>query len=435
MGIVSGFVVWNACAVIVAGLWLARHAMIHYALRRRRSLRSGVTVRSPDPAPRLTVLVAAKDEEENIEPCLVSLLAQDYPALEIIAIDDRSTDRTPLILDRLARAAPDRLQVVHVDHLPDGWFGKNHAMHVGVRQATGEYLCFIDADCRQTAPDCLTVAMAHAGEYGIDFLCLLPVLETPTFWERVLQPVCGGALLAWFPPNKVNKRRTRVAYANGMFMLLRRSAYERIGGHQSVRDAINEDIRLARRTKEAGLRLRVVENEDLYVTRMYRSFTGSCRGWARIFHGCLESVPKLVLSLVSTVLHGVLPFTCLLIAVGGWLAAPAETRAQWATSLGAWGVVAVLALSGMSRLFRVFRVPVGYVAAYPLGAVVLSGMLFSAILKTVGLSSTTWRGTTYHRSQAITGVAASTRATIGSDGAVGPAVGPVEGVPFTGRGV
>ncbi|MBP9025006.1 MAG: glycosyltransferase, partial [Phycisphaerae bacterium] len=228
--------------------------------------------------PSLSVVVAAKDEEQNIARCIDGLLAQDYPRLQVIIANDRSRDRTPQIIDDYARRDP-RLTAVHVRELPAGWFGKNNAMREAMQQATGELLCFSDADCAYDSPLLLRAAVSFARREGIEFLSVLPRLEANSLWEKVIQPVAGAIMVFWFPPQKVNDPRCREAYANGAFMLMTRRAYEAIGGHEYAKATLNEDMHMARQAKRVGVRLQVLQSAGLYRVRMYTGLKQIWRGW------------------------------------------------------------------------------------------------------------------------------------------------------------
>jgi cellulose synthase/poly-beta-1,6-N-acetylglucosamine synthase-like glycosyltransferase len=389
--------------VIVVGLgglvWLSRHREISVAQRTQRLLGSASHAGPPSPEPMLSVLVAAKDEQDNIETCVRTLCEQDYPNFEVIAIDDRSTDRTPDILARLQREFPERLTVLTVQRLREGWFGKNNAMRMGVEASRGRWLCFTDADCRFVSRRTLSMAMAEAAQQGADLLSVLPVLETKTFWERLIQPVCAAVMILWFHPDRVNNPKSRSAYANGAFMLMNREAYDRIGGHASVRTEVNEDMHMARLIKEAGLKLQVIQNDDLYRTRMYSTFGQTWRGWSRIFYGCLGSVRRIGVAWLILSLMSLLPWVGLVAAVTGLTTGSTLNDGAWGALAWVAAVTVLLQTSVMWRFYQLTRANPIYSLAYVFGASLVWGMLVNATMKLGGMTRTTWRGTTYRANQ------------------------------------
>ena len=182
------------------------------------------------------------------------------------------------------------MRLINIEHLPAGWKGKSHAMQTGIAGARGEWLCMIDADCRQISRRTLSVAMQHAMDTRADFLSVLPRHELIGFWEHVGQLVGTGVLMVWFRPDRVNDPQKPQAYANGAFMLMSRRAYETIGTHEAVRDYLDEDMQMAARAKRAGLRLRVVRSRGLELVRMYTSLREILRGWSRIFLGAFVKI-------------------------------------------------------------------------------------------------------------------------------------------------
>lgn len=389
--------VFLASLTVVLGLvglvWASRHLEISRADRLLPPLHSGMYVPSNgEVLPRISVLVAAKDEEANIEACVRSWMAQDYPDFEIIVINDRSGDRTAAIIDGLARE-DSRVKALHVRELREGWFGKNNAMRVGMEQADGAWLCFSDADCVQSSPRSLMVAMRHALEQGSEFLSVLPLLEMHGFWEQVIQPACGGIMMLWFNPMKVNDPRRAHAYANGAFMLMSRACYDKLGGHEPVKTEVNEDMHMARRAKQMGLRLRVVTNSDLYRVRMYNSFAQAWRGWSRIFYGCFGSFRRLIVSLLVILFVSLLPWASLIGGVIGLLAGSQLSGLGRMTLVAA--AACALQLSVLVRFYRISRVSPLLAPTYPIAAVLAAGMLISAIKRLGGMGTTTWRGTTY----------------------------------------
>lgn len=349
--------------------------------------------------PRISVLVASKDEEANIEACARSWLTQDYPDFELILINDRSSDRTGEIIDSVARSDP-RVRAIHVESLREGWFGKNNAMREGVEHATGEWLCFSDADCVMTSPRVLTVTLADAMAHSVEFYSLLPILAMGGIWERIVQPACGGVMMMWFNPLRANDPRSPVAYANGAYMLMSRAAYEQIGGHEPVKTEVNEDVHMARRAKEAGLPVRVVPNADLYTVRMYSNFGQAWRGWSRIFYGCFGTMRRLVLSLAALLLLSLLPWAALAASLAVIAIADAPA-AGWRTLASFAGAASFLQLSVMFRFYHLSHVPARLAPTYPIGALLAVGMVINAMRRLGGRSTTTWRGTTYRGDQVV----------------------------------
>ncbi|MCD4699618.1 MAG: glycosyltransferase family 2 protein, partial [Phycisphaerae bacterium] len=291
----------------VLAVWTSRHLMIIRQRKHGFVLTEDYPSCDNDNHPRISVVVAAKDEQDNIEQCIRTMLEQDYPNFEMIVANDRSDDATAEIVERIA-AEDDRLRLINIEHLPDGWCGKNNAMQNAIAAADSDWLCMIDADCRQTSKRTLSVAIAYAGQTEADLLSILPNLEMQTFWENVAQPVCSGIMMIWFHPDKVNDPDKPHAYANGAFMLMKRSAYEQIGTHHAVRDKVNEDMHMADRIKSAGLNLRVVRNDGLSLVRMYTSLGETFRGWSRIFYGTFGTLKRLSISMMVLAVMGLLPY-------------------------------------------------------------------------------------------------------------------------------
>jgi chlorobactene glucosyltransferase len=391
MGI--GLTIWIVLLGLIGLIWLTRHLEVSRAYREQIPLRRDSFDGPPSDPPPVSVLVAFKDEEDNVELCVRTLLEQDYPNFELILINDRSKDRTPEILESFARNSNGRdVSVVHVSDLREGWFGKNNAMREGLERAKGEWLVFSDADCCQTSRRTLSMAVRQASEHKIDFLSVLPVLETPSIWERIIQPVCGAIMVFWFHPRRVNDPRSKAAYANGAFMLMTRDAYRRIGGHEVVKTEVNEDVHMARLAKEKGVRLFVMQNEGLYRVRMYTRFMDTWRGWSRIFYGCFGSLRRLMVSFLSMLIVSLIPW---LSAAVGWAAVALGAGAGW-TWLAV--VATITVLIQQTVIFRYYRLSYAnpwLAPTFPLGGLLSLGMLLNAMSKLAGMTTTTWRGTTY----------------------------------------
>jgi chlorobactene glucosyltransferase len=221
--------------------------------------------------PRVSLLVPARNEVGNIEACARGLLNQDYPAFEVIVLDDESKDGTGEILERLA-AEDARLCVIHGQPLPTGWLGKNWACQQLSQAASGEYLLFTDADTGHD-PLMLRDAIAAALATRADLLSGMPQQEVKTWSEQLLVPILAWSFMAFIPIALAE--RVHAAFLSisiGQFLLFRRSAYAAIKGHASVRDKIVEDFELARHIKQAGLQWRFVDATSRIHCRMYHNF-------------------------------------------------------------------------------------------------------------------------------------------------------------------
>lgn len=397
------FGLWIAAGAAVGAVWLVRLYFLKLAYRDRRLLTPHSPASWSSDAPRLSIIVAAKDEEANIERCVTSLLKQDYPDYEVIAVDDRSADETPAILKRLAERFPDRLTVRTVTQLRDGWFGKNNAMREGVAAANGAWLLFTDADCTFDSPHTLSVAMREATSHHLGMLSVQPMLETPTWWEKIIQPVCSFALILWFVPRKVNNPTRKTAYATGMFMLFSRSCYEAIGGHERVRTEVNEDIRFARFVKREGHRLRVEENEGLYRVRMYATPRQAFRGWSRIFYGSLTQPRRLLISILNQLGYTILPWAGLIVAAVGASHAEGDAVWAWVGALIASAFAVACQQIMLWRFYGLVHTPRIWSLAYVLGSLAAVAMFASAMMQAWGLSHTTWRGTSYRGASVASG--------------------------------
>jgi len=365
---------------------------------------------------RVTVLVAAKDEEDNVEACVRSLLEQDYPNFRVVAIDDRSADRTAEILDRLARHHPDRLDVLHVRELPEGWFGKYHALHAGVQRADGDWLLFTDADCRFFSPAALSTAVAEAGRRRAELFSLTPALIIERAWEHVVQPVCAAILMLWFRPRRVNDPARSDAYANGAFLLITRACYDACGGHARVRDQTCEDMALARIAKASGRRISVARNEGVYGTRMYTTIREAWRGWSRIYFGALRTRTRIGLAIAFLCLFTLAPWASLMAASIGWWAAGAASTATtantastasvgwWPALVGIWAAACAAQLWSVARWYGLAGSRARWCFAYPVGGVFALGVLMDALLKAMGWTDTVWRGGRYRGGRQVLGV-------------------------------
>jgi len=362
-------------AVLVA-IWPIRLLVIEVVLRRVRVLSNdSPRFDRPDP-PLVSAILPAKDEE-----------------LKILVVDDRSTDRTGEIAREFA-ARDGRVRLFTIEHLPPGWTGKTHALDQALHHAHGEWLWFFDADTIH-APDSLSIMMEYGRSQGAALVSLLPELKCETFWEKVVQPLAAITLMQSFPLHVVNDNRSRLAFANGQYILIQRKAYDAAGGHRAVRERFVEDIGIAENVKSLGLPIRVALVRGLVLCRMYASFPQLLRGWSRILYDALgRKAWRLLFKLLDPIIfcqsgHLALALALALMALGR-----SGPFATWLL------VLAVIHHSLMCLLFlRVytFSVPgTRYFLLYPLANLVVDVILFRALLMCL-TGNVTWRGTSYKR--------------------------------------
>ncbi|MBY0356777.1 MAG: glycosyltransferase family 2 protein [Candidatus Obscuribacterales bacterium] len=258
--------------------------------------------------PFVSVVVPARNEEGKIERCLESLARQNYPRYEVIAIDDRSDDRTGEIIRGIARKYPHVKYVAGTNAPPPGWVGKCNALVQAVDHVKGEWLLFTDADTCHT-PESLRYALSYSVKNKAELISFMPVQELGSFWERVVMPVLLGSFLCGDPLNTINEHTNERAYAYGQYILVRRDVYEAVGGHYSVFDQILEDISLARAVKAKGYHILSADGQLLYKVRMYTDLQSLWNGWTKNLYALIECrvlFLVLVLGLVNTAIF--MPF-------------------------------------------------------------------------------------------------------------------------------
>ena len=242
---------------VLVGVWSVALFPVLYGILFPRFLRD-VLPQVGDDLPSISVIVPARDEAAAIEEALRRMLSLDYPDFEVIAINDRSTDGTGAIMDRVASEVGSRLQVVHVTELPAGWLGKNHALSLAASRARGEFLLFTDGDV-MFDPQVLLRSMTLVRDRALDHLVLLPDTLTSTFFETALINFFCMMLMASTRFPLVRWKWFKQAYLGvGAFNLLRRTAFDTIGGFQTLQLEVADDVMLGRLVKEHGL------NQDVY---------------------------------------------------------------------------------------------------------------------------------------------------------------------------
>jgi len=273
--------------------------------------------------PRVSVLVPARNEEANIGECVRSLLGQGLgDDLEIIVADDNSRDRTAEIVSELAAERP-RMTLISVPPPPEGWLGKTHALDFAMQYAHGEWLLFTDADTRHE-PRTLAAVITRAEKEKLDLVSFSPRQETHTWWEKAVIPLVFQELGKLYPFSRVNDPDDPLAAANGQYILMRRSAYEAVGGHRAVRNEIVEDVELARLVKKAGLRIWFGPGEGVVSARMYRRYSEMWDGWRKnlypLYHRDNRAVNRALAELAGRYVLPAVLGAALTMAGGVWAA-------------------------------------------------------------------------------------------------------------------
>lgn len=373
-------------------LWPALPWLVPFAgLFRLADTRPNLCEAPPAGGTPVSVIIPARNESATIETVTRSVLASTYRPLELLVVDDRSTDDTAAIVERLA-AEDSRLRLVRGDPLPPGWYGKPWACLQGYRAATGELLLFTDADTRHQ-PDLLSRAVGALRAERADLLTVAPRQLCLSFWERVVMPQVWLLLALRYHPVAVNRaRRERDVIANGQFILVPRASYEAVGTHEIVRGEVAEDLALAQAFYRTGRRIHFAFAERLMETRMYRGLAELVEGWSKnMYLGGRRSFPgqPVLQALVPLMLVGSFAF---------WLVPPVALACT--AGRGALGAAAGAA-TGLSAIFWVLislgmRIPAVYGLLYPLGALIALGIGARSAWR--GGRKVEWRGRAYTRS-------------------------------------
>ncbi len=342
---------------------------------------------APVTGPAVSVIIPARNEAAAIERVVRSILASTYPALEVLVVDDRSTDDTAAIAERIA-ATDRRLRVIRGDALPEGWYGKPWACYQGYRAAGGEILLFTDADTRHE-PELIARALGAGAAAKADLVTVAPHQECGSFWERLIMPQIWILLGLRYQPDSVNHaRHARDVIANGQFIMVRRESYEAVGTHATVRMEVVEDLALAQAFWRAGKVIRFAFAETLMTTRMYSNLREIIEGWSKnVYLGGRRSYPD------EPIQRALVPVT-LSLAMLFWLLPPLALVLQVPTALLPAARIAVAASLGFWSLVSLgMQVPVWYGLGYPVGAL----MAFYIILRSTvrGRTRVDWKGRTY----------------------------------------
>ena len=272
------------------------------------------------PLPRLSVIVPACNEVGTIRATAESILQQDYPNLELILLNDRSTDGTGAVMAQVAAEHPDRIRFVEIRELPAGWLGKNHALWVGTQHATGQWFLFTDADMLFD-PTCFRRAVAHAEAEHLDQLCMFPQMVSRGVLLRAYIAYFAHVFCTYNLGYLANTPGRNFGIGVGGFNLFRRGAYEAIGTHTAISLRPDDDLRLGQRLKRMGLRQRALNGAGMASVEWYPSFRAAIHGLEKNSFAVADySVQKMIGICLSLLALDAAPFA-LLWWTGGWVCA------------------------------------------------------------------------------------------------------------------
>jgi glycosyltransferase involved in cell wall biosynthesis len=372
---------WAVTALlgVIAFGWFALALDAAFGARKIPSLGSVAPLADAN-CPSVSILFAARDEEEKLPGALATFLALDYPRYEVVAVNDRSQDATGSILEAAARG-DSRLKALRVTSLPPGWLGKTHGLQQAYEVSTGEWLLLTDADVH-FAPDVLRRAIALAEKNKWDHMPLLTDCKMFTFGEKMVMTFFALAFVGSRRPWSVSNPKSSAYVGIGAFQLIRRSAYEKMGTHRRLAMEVIDDVKLGKLVKEAGCSSGVGKAGTAVSVHWHSGVANIVRGMEKnFFAGASYSLPIAAAQLLSIFLGWIFAWTALPFVQG-------------------WGrvfaiVAIVIPMIMQAGAAREFRVSMLYALTQPVGALIFFWMLVRSTVITLKNGGISWRGTFY----------------------------------------
>jgi len=353
--------------------------------------------------PLISVIIPTRNEADRIENCIKTLKKQTYQKLEIIIVDD-STDNTIEVIKKLV-GDDKRFKIIKQNKLPKGWVGKSHALQQASKLATGKWILFLDADIA-LHPTTVENALYYAVEHKSDLLSLIPRLICKTFWEKVIQPIVGGLILLVCPPFLANDPKSKIAFAMGPFILIRKKVFDKVGGYQKIRDKITDDVELARIVKQSGFKITLINGQDALYLRMYRNFKDLWMGWSKnIFLGFtyLYNINSRILRFLIAIGGAFAIFTLItlpfFITAGSGLGALlCGTRflQLFIFSFSTWAAATFM----LAYLHKIYKAYPKYATASFLGGLVVAAIFLNSAIKVLTQKGVIWKGRVYYSKKA-----------------------------------
>ena len=393
MEIISNLALLILCFILTG--WIYR------SWRALSELRQAPTLKISNTAFRhgkVSILIPAKNEETNIADCVKPLLAQLRDGDELLVINNCSTDGTEKILRELGAQQIEGngvshhfpkmvtdpvLRYLNTPNTPEGWTGKNYALHLGSSHVSGDWLLFTDADTRH-APGSVNAAIAFAEEKGLALLTLLPRCITGSPLEDLLQPCAMSYTGLWFPIRETNDPKSKTHFGNGQYLLLRKDHYQKMGGHDGVKEAFLEDFALMKKTKESGGRGMCGFGMEIYGTRMYDSFDAIWRGWRRIFRYGFDQNPfALLRCALSVFFFSVFPFIVFFYLL--------KSNAASSVSFALCLLILAIVFATAWKAYAIVKAKKAFAFLHPVAALVLCAILLDAAQMAFFDRPTHWR--------------------------------------------
>lgn len=339
-----------------------------------------IPVTSSAQYPQVSILIAARNEEKNIAEALQSILQLDYPDFEILLVNDRSTDHTGEILEKIARANP-ILRPLHITALPKGWLGKNHALYRAAQAATGELLLFTDADIVMH-PATLRNAVQYLREQRLDHLTASPALKMPGVWLNLFAGFFNMAFFMYAQPWKVKNPHSHKFIGVGAFNLIRAAIYRAIGTHQAIALRPDDDMKLGKLVKQHDGKSEFLHGTRMFRVEWYDSLGAVIQGLEKnIFAGLDYKLWPVIYGTIANFIFWVWPFSGIFLTTG-----PAQIINL---------IIVAIILLIYSYGAGIGKLPRWYGIGVPVAALFFIFLLWNSTLKTLFNRGINWRGTFY----------------------------------------
>lgn len=382
IGWLVGAVLLDAASLALLAVWSVGLHRLVQTMRRVPMASAGLRLAPASPPVRVAIIIPAHDEAAHIAGLVASLKEQDYPELRVVLALDRCTDGTPGAA-RDAIGDDRRFEIVEIDACPEGWAGKVHAAHRGVRDSRGasgaDILIFADADC-VFHPGCVRSTTALMTSRRLDLLSLLSTLTHDRWFERLVQPAATLETVTQYPLLRAARSTDRRAFANGQYMMFTREGYDAVGGHEAVRGALLEDLALSRLIAAADRPAALILADGMVTCRMYGSWGEFVRGWKRIYIELANHrVGRLFRSAWRTRATGTLLPLAAAASVAAGAADPGELGLPWRAAGVALGGGALLVMAiVVAALYRLGRTPLWCVPLFVPGSWLVGSILAGA---------------------------------------------------------